>query len=137
MYSNCLLPPSSFTAHIFSPTTASFSKEKEPATVDKILKVLPTILQPYKDIFDEGSTNILPPHRQYDCEIKLKPNSILYYGPIYPLTDTESKAIKEYIKENLSKGFIRKSKSPVCAPVFFVFKKNGELRMLITDNLTK
>ena len=129
--SNCLLTPNSFTAHISSPTTVPSTKEKEPATVDRILKLLPTILQPYKDIFDEGSANILPPHRQYDCEIKLKPNSILYYGPIYPLTDAESKALKEYIEENLSKGFIRKSKSPAGAPVFFVFKKNGELRMVV------
>eukprot|EP00833_Pecoramyces_ruminatium_P014139 jgi/Orpsp1_1/1188171/evm.model.d7180000062949.1 len=121
----------SFTAHISSPTTASPSEEKEPAKVDKILKLLPSILQPYKDVFDEVSANMLPPHRQYDCEIKLKPNSILYYGPIYPLTDAESKALKEYIEENLAKGFIRKSKSPAGAPVFFVFKKNGELRMVV------
>eukprot|EP00833_Pecoramyces_ruminatium_P008767 jgi/Orpsp1_1/1182799/evm.model.c7180000082704.1 len=64
--SNCLLTPSSFTAHISSPTTASPSEEKEPAKVDKILKLLPSILQPYKDVFDEVSANMLPPHRQYD-----------------------------------------------------------------------
>jgi len=32
------------------------------------------------------------------------------------------KLLKNIFKENLSKGFIRKSKSLVGAPVFFVFK---------------
>lgn len=75
--SNCLLTLSSFTAHISFPTIASSSKEKKSATVDKILKLLASILQPYINVFDERFANILPPHRQYDCEIKLKSNSIL------------------------------------------------------------
>ena len=31
----------------------------------------------------------------------------------------------------LAKGFIRKSKSPAGAPIFFVLKKNGELRLVV------
>jgi len=72
-----------------------------------------------------------PPHRQYDCEINLLPDSKLFYGVIYPLTEKESVALKKYIDENLTKGFIRKSKSPAGAPIFFVKKKNGELRLVI------
>ncbi len=92
---------------------------------------MPAKLIPFKDVFDESSTNKLPPHRPYDCEIKIKPNSQLFYGPIYPLTEKESDALKDYIDENLSKGFIRKSKSPAAAPVLFVPKKNGDLRMCV------
>jgi len=73
--------------------------------------------------------NELPPHRLYDCEIKLMPNTVLFYRPIYPLTEKESTTFKEYIDEKLAKGFIRKTKSP--APVFFVLKKNGELRLVV------
>jgi len=39
--------------------------------------------------------------------------------------------LKKYIKENLAKGFIRKSKSPAGAPVLFVKKKDGTLRLCI------
>jgi len=92
---------------------------------------LPKELISYKDVFSESAANELPPHRPYDCEIRLKENSKLFYGPIYPLTDEESKALEKYIKENLKKGFIRKSKSPAGAPVLFVVKKNGELRMVV------
>ena len=43
----------------------------------------------------------------------------------------EIKALEKYIKENLKKGFIRKSKSPADASIFFVLKKNGELRLVV------
>ena len=39
--------------------------------------------------------------------------------------------VKEYIEEILAKRFIRKSKSPAGALVYFVLKKNGELRMVV------
>ena len=74
------------------------------------------------------------PHREYDCEIRLKDNSNLFYGhiyPIYPLTEAERDELKKYIKENLEKGFIRKSRSPAGAPVLFVKKKDGSLRLCV------
>ena len=49
--------------------------------------------------------------------------------PFLPLLNL--KLLKNIFKENLSKGFIRKSKSLAGAPVFFVFKKNGELHMVV------
>ena len=74
---------------------------------------------------------MLPPHWEYDCEIKLKDNSNLFYGPIYPLIETERDELKMYLKENLEKGFIRKSTSPAGAPILFVRKKDGTLRLCI------
>jgi len=92
---------------------------------------LPKELAQFEDVFSESSADKLPPHRPYDCQINLVENSKLYYGPIYPLTSEETVALKDYIQENLSKGFIRKSKSPAGAPVLFVPKKNGKLRMCV------
>jgi hypothetical protein len=39
--------------------------------------------------------------------------------------------LKIWIDENLRKGFIRPSKSPCAAPIFFVPKKDGDLRPCI------
>jgi hypothetical protein len=47
------------------------------------------------------------------------------------MSETELKALKEYIDEMLGKGFIRASKSPIGAPVLFARKKDGTLRMCI------
>ena len=85
----------------------------------------------FKEVFNEKNCDVLPPHREYDCEIQLKDNSNLYYGPLYPLTELEREELKNYIKENLDKGFIRKSTSPAGAPVLFVKKKDGSLRLVI------
>jgi len=92
---------------------------------------VPPIYKDFIEVFNEKNCNILPPHREYDCEIKLKDNSNLFYGPIYPLTEAERDELKKYIKENLEKGFIRKSTSPAGAPVLFVKKKDGSLRLVI------
>jgi len=89
-----------------------------------IKEILPAKLIPFKNVFDEKSANELPPHRPYDCEIKLKSNVKLHYGAIYPLTEKETLAFKKYIKEARAKGFIRNSKSPFGASVFFVPKKD-------------
>ncbi|OUM69981.1 hypothetical protein PIROE2DRAFT_1918 [Piromyces sp. E2] len=43
----------------------------------------------YIEVFDEKHCENLPLHFQYDYEIRLKDNSILFYGPIYPLIERE------------------------------------------------
>jgi len=103
-------------------------KEKEN---DKVLEEVPVEYEEYKSVFDEIECNELPPHRIYDCKIKLKDKDNLFYGPLYPLTEEERTALKEYIKENLEKGFIRPSNSPAGAPVLFVKKKDNTLRLCV------
>ena len=40
----------------------------------------------------------------------------------------EQKALQEFIKEHVQKGYIRPSKSPYAALFFFIKKKDGQLR---------
>ena len=42
----------------------------------------------------------------------------------------EREEVREFVKEQLRKGYIRLSKSPQMAPVFFVGKKDGKKRMV-------
>ena len=42
----------------------------------------------------------------------------------------EREEVREFVKEQLRKGYIRPSKSPQMAPVFFVGKKDGKKRMV-------
>jgi hypothetical protein len=51
------------------------------------------------------------------------------FGPIYNLSQNKLVMLCEYFDENLEKGFIWHLKSPVGAPIFFVKKKYGFLRM--------
>ncbi|XP_053575659.1 aldo-keto reductase family 1 member B1-like [Bombina bombina] len=73
----------------------------------------------------------LPPHRKYDCPIELIPGSSIPFGHLYPLSPPELAHLKEYLEENLRKGFIRPSTSPAGAGMFFVRNKDSSLRPII------
>jgi len=51
---------------------------------------------------------------------------------VYNLTPEEDKAAKDFITENLEKGYIRESESPMASSFFFVSKKDSDLAK-ITD----
>jgi len=55
---------------------------------------------------------------------------MLRKGKVYPLSREEREEVREFVKEQLRKGYIRPSKSPQTAPVFFVGKKDGKKRMV-------
>ena len=63
-------------------------------------------------VFQKGNAQELPPHRTYDHTILLKPDSAPRFGPLYGISHKELLVLKEYIEENLAKGFIRHSSSP-------------------------
>jgi transposase InsO family protein len=92
---------------------------------------IPLKYQEFADVFDKVKANKLPEHRLYDCPIDLQPGKEPPWGPIYNLSPSELKALKEYIEEHLANGFIRHSKSPAGAPIFFVKKKDDSLRLVV------
>jgi transposase InsO family protein len=92
---------------------------------------LPTEYQEFADIFDKEKASRLPEHRPYDCPIDLVEGKQPPFGPIYSLSPSELETLRQYIDENLANGFIRHSRSPAGAPVFFVSKKDGALRMVV------
>ena len=51
-------------------------------------------------------------------------------GKVYPLSREEREEVHEFIQEQLRKEYIRPSKSPQTAPVFFIGKKNDKKRMV-------
>jgi len=86
----------------------------------------------FSDVFEDKEIPQLPPHRPgVDHEIPLAPGSKPFYGPIYNLSETELRYLKEYIDRMLERGWIRPSKSPFGSPILFVKKPNGSLRLCI------
>ena len=53
------------------------------------------------------------------------------YMLIYNLSQKELEVLRKYLEENLGKGWIHKSKSPVGAPVLFTPKADGSLQLCI------
>jgi hypothetical protein len=92
---------------------------------------LPSEFQEFTKVFGEEFFTKLPPHQPYHCSIPLKEGEEVPYGPIYPMTPHETEALKEYLENEEKAGKIRKSYSPAGAPVMFVEKADGSLRLVV------
>jgi hypothetical protein len=82
-------------------------------------------------LFSKVAADIFPPHRPYDHRIPLKEGCEPPFGPLYSLSRPELVALKAFLEENLTKGFIRQSSSSAGAPILFVKQGDGSLRLVV------
>ena len=93
------------------------------------LQKIPPEYRRHTQVFSESAAQRFPGPRIWDHAIELKPNApSTIPGKIYALTVAEQEELLKFIKEHVSKGYIRPSKSPYAAPFFFIKKKDGKLR---------
>ncbi|QRW20558.1 Retrotransposable element Tf2 protein [Rhizoctonia solani] len=92
---------------------------------------LPPQYHEFAKVFGKEEFKVLPPHREYDISIDLVPDAKLTPGPIYGMMDAESKALKQHINKELATGKICPSTSSAGAPVMFVKKADGSLRLVV------
>ena len=93
---------------------------------------LPLMYMEFRDVFSAVKADILPEHRKFDCEIELKSPELVHpFRPIYNLSEVDRIEFKRYIGEMRTKDFIRSSKSPAGAGVFFVPKKDNSKRLCV------
>jgi hypothetical protein len=71
----------------------------------------------------------IPPDRDIEFVIELKPGTTPIYKTPYRMATPELSELKKHIKELLEKGFIYPSSSPWGAPVIFILKKDGTQRL--------
>jgi len=90
----------------------------------------PDCVRGFKSVFAKEDFDILPEHRQWDHAIELIPGSEPKSSKVYPLSPVEQKELDTFLEENLRTGRICPSKSPMAAPVFFIKKKDGSLRLV-------
>ena len=82
------------------------------------------------DVFPEDLPGV-PPDREIEFMIELLPGTSPISKTPYRMAPVELKELKEQLHELLEKGFIRPSVSPWGAPVLFVKKKDGSMRLCI------
>jgi hypothetical protein len=95
------------------------------------LKNVPQEYHEFADVFSKGRADSLPPHHPYDLKINLEDSATPPFRPIYSLSQSELTALWEFINEHLSIGFIHPTCSPCGAPVLFIKKKDGSLRLCV------
>lgn len=94
-----------------------------PEYIEKLRQVVPSQYHDLISAFSKQKADTLPPHRPYDLSIDLEPGKTPPFGPLYSLSELELKALSEWLEENLSKGFIRASKSPAGARILLSRRK--------------
>jgi len=91
---------------------------------------LPAYIAEFQSVFAKEDFDILPEHRKWDHAIELIPGAEPKSSKVYPLSPLEQTELDAFLEENLRTRRIRPSKSPIAAPVFFIKKKDGSLRLV-------
>ncbi|KAH0700890.1 hypothetical protein KY284_015105 [Solanum tuberosum] len=97
----------------------------EPPTLQSI-----PVVNEFPDVFPEDLPG-LPPEREVEFGIDVISDTQSISIPPNRMAPAELWELKEQLKDLLEKRFIRPSMSPWGAPVLFVHKKDGSLRMCI------
>ncbi len=106
-------------------------RETVVAPMETVKQKLPLEYHDLIDVFNKAKAKELPPHRSYDHKIDIEPGKVPPKSRIYPMSGYKLQKIKEYLEENLAKGFISSSTASYASPVLFVLKKDGSLRVCI------
>ena len=94
-------------------------------------EMVPKEYHRHAKVFSEEESYRLPQHQPWDHAIDLKPDAPeSLKSKVYPMPLNEQEALESFLKENLEKGYIVPSKSPMASPVFFIKKKDGKLRLI-------
>jgi hypothetical protein len=94
-------------------------------------EMVPEHYRGFSKVFSEADFSRLPDHQPWDHAIDLKPDTPeTLQSKVYPMSPNEQGELDKFISDNLRSGMIRASKSPMAAPVFFIKKKDGSLRLI-------
>jgi hypothetical protein len=94
-------------------------------------KCIRQVLEEFTNVMPEELPEDLPPKRRVDHAIEVMPGVAPPAKASYRMSHEELKKLKVQLEELLAKGYIKPSKSPYGAPVLFVHKKDGTLRMCV------
>ena len=81
-------------------------------------------------MFGKKQSERMPTRKLWDHAIDMKEGFMPRKEKVYSLLREEREKVREFVKEQLRKGYIRPSKSPQIALVFFVGKKDGKKRIV-------
>nr|XP_027124219.1 uncharacterized protein LOC113740905 [Coffea arabica] len=93
------------------------------------------VVREFSDVFPE-ELKTLPPEREVEFKIDLVPGTAPISKTPYRMAPAELKELKIQLQDLLEKGFVKESDSPWGAPVLFVKKKDGSLRLFMPFGLT-
>ena len=107
------------------------SHVKNDSSQSKANDGMATLIEDFKDVFANELPEGVPQDRNAFETIPIEPNSEPPFRHMYRLNPQEREEVTKQVTELLKKGLIEPSTSPYGAPILFVTKKDGSLRMVI------
>ena len=92
---------------------------------------MPKLYHNLEGVSSEEKANELLVSGPYNHKIKLEGDCQPPYSPIYPLSTPKLQVLREYLHNNLAKGFIQHSTSSAGTSILFVKKKDGSLQLYV------
>ena len=93
-------------------------------------QILKELLE-FADIFLNEKAGTLPILKEGDHAIKIEEGKEPLYGPLYNLSQIELAELRRYLEDTLIKGWIYRLISLAGAPILFILKKDGGLRLYV------
>ena len=93
-------------------------------------KLVPEKFHEWIKVFGKKQSERMPMRKLWDHAIEVKKGFVPRKGKVYLLSREVREEVREFVKEQLRKGYIWPSKLPQTALVFFVGKKDGKKRMV-------
>jgi len=108
-----------------------WDEEEEAAkSEEEAKKLVPENFHRWIKVFGKKQLERMSTRKLWDHAIDVKEGFMPRKGKVYPLSREEREEVREFVKEQLRKGYIWPSKSLQTALVFFVGKKDGKKRMV-------
>jgi len=104
--------------------------EEAARSEEEAKRLVPERFHQWIKVLGKKQSERMPTRKLWDHAIDVKEGFVPRKGKVYLLSREEKGEVHEFIQEQLRKGYIRPSKSPQMALVFFVGKKDGRKRMV-------
>ncbi|CCM07119.1 uncharacterized protein FIBRA_09453 [Fibroporia radiculosa] len=96
--------------------------------IETLASNIPEYLEKFLSVFNKTTVERLPERKPWDHAINLEAGFKPQRGKVHLLSPAKLKELDTFIEENLRKGYIHPSKSPMASPFFFINKKSGDLQ---------
>ena len=91
---------------------------------EKVRKMVLQRFHKQLKVFEKAKSERIPVRKPQDYAINLREDFMPRKEKTYLMSRKEKKKVREFVEEQLRKGYIRPSKSSQTSPVFFVGKKD-------------
>ena len=109
----------------------TFLSEISSVNTAELMIKLPLKYYDYANVFNKQAVKVLPSQHFYDYKIELKSSDSLSKSWLYLMSKKKLQKVKEYLSENLDKGFIILSKAPFASLILFVIKSDDSLHFCV------